>query len=163
MVDINYYELKTVENHRLKYAIIMARYKNKWILVRNKDRSTWEIPAGHREKGEDISITASRELMEETGAVDFNITPLFIYSLEGEEIKTYGQLFLAQVESLGKLPDYEIAEIKLFNQMPENITYPQVQPHFFEKIEEIYKQLEDKKLEYKKLKDKKLKDKKLKD
>ncbi len=141
MADINYYEIGAVANNKLKYAIIMARYKGKWILVRNKKRTSWEIPAGHREKGEDINITASRELMEETGAEDFNIRPISIYSVRERGVESFGQLFYADVKTLGKLPDLEIAEIKLFSSMPENLTYPSIQPCFFKRIEKFYKSL----------------------
>lgn len=141
MADISYYDLGTITNNKLKYAIIMARYKGKWILVRNKERTTWEIPAGHREKGEDINDTASRELIEETGAKDSNIIAVCIYSVVDKGIETFGQLFYADIKTLGELPDFEIAEIKLFTAMPENLTYPLIQPYFFKKIEKFYKSL----------------------
>lgn len=139
MVNIKYYELDTLPNNRLKIAIIMARYKDKWILVRHKARSTWEIPAGHREMNEDIGSAASRELIEETGAKDFSITPVSIYGVLDKGIESFGQLFYADIKSLGKLPDFEIEEIGLFETMPKNITYPLVQPQIFKRIEEYYR------------------------
>ncbi len=50
---------------------------------------------------------------------------------------TFGQLFYADVKSLGELPDYEISEIRLFDKMPESLTYPLIQPYLFKKIEEF--------------------------
>ncbi|NLY44579.1 MAG: NUDIX domain-containing protein [Tissierella sp.] len=134
MITVNFYNLNTVENSRLKFAVIMARYKGKWIFVKHKLRSTWEIPGGHREKDEDINITASRELVEETGAKDFKMTPVCIYSVNRDGSDSFGQLFYAQVESLDELSGSEIGEIGLFDKLPENLTYPLIQPYLFDKI-----------------------------
>lgn len=137
MLQINFHDLITAENNQLKFAVIMARYENKWIFVRHKERSTWEIPGGHREVYEDINLTASRELIEETGAKDFKINPVCIYSVTKDENRSFGQLFYAEIESLDELPNSEIGEIRLFDQIPEKLTYPLIQPHLFRKVEEF--------------------------
>lgn len=49
-MKIKFYEKNIIENEKLLYAIVVSRYKNKWIFVKHKERDTWEIPAGHREK-----------------------------------------------------------------------------------------------------------------
>lgn len=41
--------LKEIEDEKIGFAVIAAKYKDKWVLCRHKDRSTWEIPGGHRE------------------------------------------------------------------------------------------------------------------
>lgn len=106
---------------------------HKFVYCRHKKRDTWEVPGGHREINEDINDAASRELKEETGAVKFNIKPvcdyLCDYSLERENVdKSYGRVFYAEIEELGELPNFEIDEIALFDNIPENLTYPQIQP-----------------------------------
>mgnify|MGYP000848406787 CR=1 FL=1 len=139
MLKINFHELNTVENSKLQFAVIMARYKDKWIFVRHKERLTWEIPGGHREKNENINFTASRELIEETGAKNFNIFPVCIYSVNKGKTESFGQLFYSDVKYLGELPNSEIGEIKLFDTIPESLTYPLIQPYLFNKIDEYYK------------------------
>lgn len=134
MLKVDFYELNTVEDSKLLFAVIMARYEGKWIFVRHKNRTTWEIPGGHREENENIEFTASRELTEETGAKDFTITPVCIYSVDGGKSKSFGQLFYSEVHCLDELPNYEIGEIKLFDSLPENLTYPLIQPHLFNLI-----------------------------
>lgn len=142
MIKVNFYEINTVEDSQLLFAVIMARYGGKWIFVRHKERTTWEIPGGHREENENINFTASRELIEETGARNFNIIPVCIYSVDRGETESFGQLFYADVKDVEELPDSEIGEIKLFDTIPECLTYPLIQPHLFKKVEELCAELE---------------------
>ncbi len=127
----------------LKFAIIVAKYKNKWILGKHKERSTYEFPAGHREDGENIFDTAKRELQEETGAVEFKIEPISVYSvIEKDPIsnkirEAFGMLFYAEVYSFNDRLEYEIEKIEFFKNMPKNLTYPEVQPCLYKKIIEI--------------------------
>jgi 8-oxo-dGTP diphosphatase len=65
---------------------------------------------------------ASRELYEETGAVKFELTPYGNYLLNG----SYGMIFFANISIFDELPDYEIAEIKLVESLPENLLYGNV-------------------------------------
>lgn len=138
MITVKFHDLNIIENDKLKFAVIMARYKGKWIFVRHKERLTWEIPGGHREKDEDINITASRELMEETGAKEFKITPVCIYSVNRDNVESFGQLFYSEVESIDELPNSEIGEIRIFDKIPENLTYPLIQPYLFREIEKFH-------------------------
>ncbi|MBQ8509849.1 MAG: GNAT family N-acetyltransferase [Clostridia bacterium] len=112
----------------LAFAVIAARYRGQWLLVRHRERSTWEIPGGHREPGEDITATARRELWEETGASDFDLVPVCRYHVDDNASRA-GILFLAQIRALGELPPSEIAERRLFDELPDNLTYPEIQPH----------------------------------
>jgi 8-oxo-dGTP diphosphatase len=137
MLKINFYDLNTIANEQLKYAVIVARHSGKWIFVKHKERATWEIPGGHREEGENILDAASRELNEETGAKDFSTIPVCIYSVSNGEVETFGQLFYATVESIDSLPDFEIGEIMFSDTLPKDLTYPLIQPYLFKKVEEF--------------------------
>jgi 8-oxo-dGTP diphosphatase len=118
----------------LIYSVITARYGNKWIFVRHHQRETWEIAGGHIEKGESSFAAAGRELMEETGAIKFKLHCIATYSVKKDGETGYGRLYLADVFELGPIPDIsEIAEVILLDQIPENPTHPDIQPHLFRK------------------------------
>lgn len=135
MISVNFHKIDEIEKYKLKFAVIVAKYEDKWIVVRHKKRLTWEIPGGHIEKFEEVKDAASRELFEETGAVDFELTPVSIYSVSrDEEDENFGQLYYAEVEKMDELPESEIDEIKLIDEIPEDLTYPLIQPKLFEKV-----------------------------
>jgi 8-oxo-dGTP diphosphatase len=132
-VTVDFYELGAIDDGLLAFAVVMARYRGQWIFGRHKERSTWEVPGGHREKGERIEETASRELVEESGAIGFSLLPICVYSVGDGEQKSYGQLFFAEVEALGALPPFEIAETRLFDALPERLTYPLIQTMLYDR------------------------------
>jgi len=144
MFKVNFYELNTIEDSKLKFAVIMAKFNGQWLYVRHKDRNTWEIPGGHREENESINEAASRELSEETGAIKFKLTPISVYSVESDEninyTKSFGQLFYSEVEGLDNELRYETSEIKPFSDMPDNLTYPLIQPFLHKRTLEFLKE-----------------------
>jgi 8-oxo-dGTP diphosphatase len=86
------------------------------------------LPGGKREAGEQLLKAASRELYEETGAIDFELTPYGIYLMNG----SYGMNFHARIYKLDKLPDYEIAEIKLCKSLPDGLAYENIYYRMYE-------------------------------
>ncbi|MCL2420382.1 MAG: NUDIX domain-containing protein [Defluviitaleaceae bacterium] len=114
-----------------KYTVIFAQYQNKWLYCRAKKRDTFETAGGHVEPGETILEAAKREFTEETGAVKFDITPMFDYS-----VNSAGQVFLAQVYELGDMPDFEMAEIRLFDTIPDKMRFPMILPVLFNYLQD---------------------------
>jgi 8-oxo-dGTP diphosphatase len=125
-----------VDKALLKYAVIAARYEDKWIFCRHKDRSSYELPGGHREAGEAVENTAARELFEETGAIDFNLMRVGVYGVTRDGETSYGMLYYADVVNRIAIPSHsEIAETVLTDRMPQPYTYPDIQPSLATRIE----------------------------
>ena len=130
MTEVKFYE--SIEDELLKFAVIISKTQNKYVFCKHKDRDTWEIPGGHREQGENIIDTAKRELYEETGALEFDIKPLCVYSVtapnqfDGKE--TFGMLYVADIKELEGELHNEIGNILITEKCPENWTYPLIQP-----------------------------------
>lgn len=134
MTEVKFYDPSFEPDKELTYSIISAKYEDRWIFVRHQDSSTWEIAGGHIEKGETSYDAACRELMEETGAVRFNMVCIATYEVKINDLKGYGRLYLAEVFELAQVPDIsEIAEVILLDHLPESLTYPDIQPLFFTK------------------------------
>ena len=126
-----------------RFVIIFARYQDQWLYTRHRERRTWETAGGHIEPGETAAEAARRELWEETGALDFKLRYAFDYHVDNTAAKpgdrAAGQVFLAEVETLGEIPPYEMAERLLCDTHPPlaELTYPAILPVLFERIKTL--------------------------
>jgi 8-oxo-dGTP diphosphatase len=131
-MEVKFYD--NVDDDLLKFAVIISKSMGKWVFCKHKKRNTYEIPGGHREKGETIFETAKRELIEETGAIDFDIKPICVYSVTGKTRvnetgeESFGMLYFANIYSFEKELKSEIERIELFDELPGEWTYPLIQP-----------------------------------
>ena len=116
---------------RYKYTVICTSYQGKWILSKHKKRSTWETQGGHIEAGETPLECAKRELFEESGIWDADIYPVCDYWGFNSQACSNGMVFLAVVHSLGKLPESEMKETKIFDDLPAQLTYPHTSPKLY--------------------------------
>lgn len=136
-MEVKFYD--TVEDKLLKFAVIVAKSKGKWVFCKHKERDTYECPGGHREAGENIDDTARRELYEETGAIDYTIRPICVYSVTAPDnfngVETFGKLYFADITSFETELHSEIEKIVLFNELPTKWTYPQIQPLLLKEVE----------------------------
>ena len=117
------------------FSVIFARYQNKWLYCRHKKRNTYETAGGHIEKGETPIEAARRELFEETGAISYDIVPAFDYSTQSSVAFSHGQVFFANIHELGALPESEMAEVKLFDSIPDTTTYPGIMPVLYKRLQ----------------------------
>lgn len=133
-MQIKFYD--DIDDELLKFAVIISKHNDSWVFCKHKQRNTYEVPGGHREPGENIFDTAKRELYEETGALDFDIRPICVYSVTakdnfgGEE--TFGMLYYADINIFEKELHSEIEKIIITDKLPDNWTYPLIQPKLLE-------------------------------
>jgi len=141
MTEVKFYNPSYTPDIKLTYAVIAARYNHSWMYVRHHKRNTWEIPGGHIEENETADDAAERELAEETGAVDFRIECVATYSVQKNGETGFGRLYFADITKLGPIPDIsEIAEMKMMDSLPENLTHPDIQPQLYQQILEYLKE-----------------------
>ncbi len=133
-MKVEVHPLRTLPEAGLAFAVIVAFQDDRLVMVRHRDRDTWEIPGGHREPEEAIEATAHRELREETGAERYRLKAVCDYAVEKEGRASHGRVFWADIEQLGTLPASEIAEVALFERLPARLTYPAIQPLLLDEV-----------------------------
>ena len=129
-----------IEDNLLKFAVIISKSNGKWVFCKHKERNTYEVPGGHREDGESILEAAKRELYEETGAVSYELKPVCVYSVTGKNRvnqrgeESFGMLFYADIFEFEKELHSEMEKVELFDELPEEWTYPLIQPLLIEEF-----------------------------
>ncbi|MBR5287911.1 MAG: NUDIX domain-containing protein [Clostridia bacterium] len=118
-----------------RYVVVLSRYQGKILLSRDRARSTWETQGGHVEPGETPLEAARRELFEESGALEYSMIPLCDYRAWDEETGNgaNGVVFAADIIRHGDIPQgSEMAEVRAFDALPPNVTYPAITPMLFD-------------------------------
>ena len=135
-IEVRFYD--EIDDSLLEFAVIISKSNGKWVFCKHKERNTFEVPGGQREPNEKIEDTAVRELKEETGAVDFNIKPVCVYSVKGKTRvnqyitkESFGMLYVAEIFSFGEIHS-EIEKIVLSDELIKELTYPLIQPKLIE-------------------------------
>lgn len=138
-MKIKFYD--DLDDKLIRFAVIVSKSNGKWVFCKHKERDTYEIPGGHRENGEEIEKTARRELQEETGANDFTIKPICVYSVTGKTRvnisgeETFGMLYFADIKGFDSELHSEMEKVVLFDELPDKWTYPLIQPLLIEEFE----------------------------
>ena len=101
------------------FVYVVAFDGDMFVMVRHRERA-WEMPGGRVEPGETRSAAAEREFEEETGLVADLIDR---YDLEG------GSVFFGVVrgDRRARAPSAEIAEVRLFDKLPPQLSFPMVE------------------------------------
>lgn len=127
----------SLDESSLTYVVIAAREKGKWVFVRHMERNSWELPAGHIEKGESADQAALRELNEETGTVRSSLNYLCDYQVSVSGKSESGRLYGADILERKQALEHEIVELRLDTDLPSLLTYPEVQTVLFQHAKEL--------------------------
>lgn len=139
MIQVKFYD--KVDDELLKYAVIVTRSQGKWVFCKHRARDTYEVPGGHREIGESIEEAARRELYEETGAIEYELSPVCVYSVVSSnkagvpEEESFGMLYEADVYKFEEELHSEIEKIIIMEEFPEKWTYPEIQPKLIREMQ----------------------------
>lgn len=139
MIQVKFYD--KVDDELLKYAVIVTRSQGKWVFCKHRTRDTYEVPGGHREMGESIEEAARRELYEETGAIEYELRPVCVYSVVSSnkagvpEEESFGMLYEADVYKFEEELHSEIEKIIITEEFPEKWTYPKIQPKLIREMQ----------------------------
>lgn len=139
VIQVKFYD--KVDDELLKYAVIVTRSQGKWVFCKHRARDTYEVPGGHREIGESIEEAARRELYEETGAIEYELRPVCVYSVVSSnkagvpEEESFGMLYEADVYKFEEELHSEIEKIIITEEFPEKWTYPEIQPKLIREMQ----------------------------
>lgn len=125
-----------IPDESIRYVLIAARHKGKWLFCRHAGRQSWELPGGKREQGESVRQAADRELREETGAEKFSLIPVTAYSIIKSDVR-HGMLYMAEVTTLNNALHHEIAEVKSSDRLPDKLRFPDIQPGLFAIVQDF--------------------------
>jgi 8-oxo-dGTP diphosphatase len=110
----------------IKYVWMITKHNGKFVLCWHRKSQKWDHVGGHVEEGENPLAAAKRELFEETGAVDFDIFPVFDHAAfrkDGTFINN-GRTYFVNVREFSDLPNgSEMGKIGFFDEMPEEFRY----------------------------------------
>ena len=117
-----------------RFVVVFAKYRGQWLYCRAKTREGFETAGGHIEQGETPTEAARREFYEETGTTEFEIRPAFDYAVFIPSEFSYGQVFIADIKELSAPPaGFEMAEVRLFDGIPDKMRFPQILPVLYER------------------------------
>ncbi|MBO7424891.1 MAG: NUDIX domain-containing protein [Clostridiales bacterium] len=135
-MEVKFYD--NVDDALIQFAVIISKCGDKWVFCKHKERDTFEVPGGHRESDESADETARRELNEETGANEFEIEPVCVYSVTGKNRvnatgeEMYGKLYFARISKFEEELRSEMEKVVLLDDLPTEWTYPLIQPRLIE-------------------------------
>lgn len=105
-------------------VLVVPFYNGNLVMTYHPKRRGWEFPAGTKEEGETVLECVTRETYEETGAELSEIQPIGYYTVQRKnEILKYA-IFVGKVEKFNPKPRWSETDlVKLFDRLPENISY----------------------------------------
>lgn len=115
-----------IQRESLSIAYVVCFYQWKILFVREFEKDFWSLTGGERYEDESIWECAKRQLAEQTGIEDTPLKFQFNFQLTDSltQKSQYGSVFKTSISSLPtSLPESEIEEVKIFEEIPDNIEF----------------------------------------
>ena len=93
---------RPIHNDRWRFAVVLARHDDRFLLVLNVARQCWELPGGRRQGHESALQCAQRELLEEGGAVGRRFRWWGFLHAQEPQRSLLGVVFCCDVASKGQ-------------------------------------------------------------
>ncbi len=113
------YALGEVKKRRKRQEcglLVLARYQERFVLVRDEINALWMLPGGRCEKGEDEQEAVRRILGKALGEAVFDVKPLCGFGVTGEDGKE--RIGLAYLADVHEWPDELASAAKAFTRLP---------------------------------------------
>lgn len=137
MQQVRSYRSDELSDDRIQFVAAAARREGEWLFCRHRLRDGWELPGGHRQRGETLDEAARRALTEQTGATAFELREIGRYGAVQRGDESFGALYFAEVRQLQPLPaDSEIGEVRSASVFPTEWTYPELQPALLRRVQD---------------------------
>jgi len=104
-----------------KHVWVICKYKNQWLLTKHRTRGL-EFPGGKVEIGESAEEAATREVMEETGAIIKELKYVAQYFVTGKNGNVIKNVYFAEIERLDiQSTYYETDGPQLIDVIPDDV------------------------------------------
>jgi len=110
----------------ITYVWMIVKHNEKFVLSWHRKSGKWDHVGGHVEKDENPLYAAKRELFEETGAIDFDIVPVYDFAVFNKDgvLHKNGRTYFVNVRKFADLPEgSEMSKIGFFDKIPEDFRY----------------------------------------
>ncbi len=119
-------------NFSLRSAALVIS-DNRLLVARNDKYDCYYTVGGGIRENEPSDKAIIRELYEETGALEFDIESICVYSVTAPDNfngkESFGMLFFADIKRFEEELHSEIEKIVITSELPERWTYPDIQPY----------------------------------
>ena len=129
----------------INYVRVVMKHNGKFVLPFHRQSQKWDWVGGGVKKDETALEAMKRELFEETGAVDYDIFPIFDHESFNENGTHFNnaRTYYAIVREFANLPDEsEMDKIGFFDKIPVDFRYGDNSEQNSEQKTEFFKRIE---------------------
>lgn len=132
--QVSFYRIGAVPAERLRVAVVAARWRGKWVLVRPRGCARWGMPGGPCAATETTDQAAVRGLIGQTGAAPSLLSPVADWAITFRGGQTCGRLYLAELSPAVAFTGTEHGEMRLVGRLPADLEQPDITPQLLRRV-----------------------------